>query len=85
MGCVKLGNKFAFCSPTAGRRTQINYAISPNPWEIIFPAPVVSTFHLSSPLENDVPLVENNPNIAPDQNGASKQPKQGDLDLGAPR
>ena len=40
IGCVKLGNYFAFCSPTAGRRTQINYAISPNPWEVIFPAPV---------------------------------------------
>ena len=32
---------------------------------------LVSTFHLSSPLENDVPLVENNPNTAPDQNGGS--------------
>ena len=29
-----------FCSPTAGRRTQINYSISRNPWEVIFPAPV---------------------------------------------
>ena len=46
---------------------------------------LVSTFHLSSPLENDVPLVENNPNLAPYQNGGSKQPKQGDVDLGAPR
>ena len=33
----------------AGRRTQINYAISPNPWEVIFPAPVEmeTTFYLS--------------------------------------
>ena len=40
MGCEKLGNWFAFCSPTAGRRTQINY-----PWEVIFQAPVVFSRH----------------------------------------
>ena len=40
MGCVKLGNKFAFSTPTAGRTTQIDYPISRNPWEVIFPAPV---------------------------------------------
>ena len=29
-----------FCSPSAGRRTQINYPISLNPWEVINPSPV---------------------------------------------
>ena len=50
MGCVKLGNYFAFFSPMAGRRTQINYAISPNPWEVLFPAPVQILQYVALPF-----------------------------------
>ena len=50
-GLLEIGNQFAFCSPTAGRRTKINYPISPNPWEVIFPAPVDRTSNAQRPPE----------------------------------
>ena len=42
MGCVKLGEIIAFRCLLWENKTQINYPISRNPWEVLFSTPVAT-------------------------------------------